>query len=640
MSLSTRLIAAVLCALPWPALADLAVQRAAFAEALPAAMRGDAATVARHRDALADYPLYPYVEYYLLGNSFDRAPPGAVREFVERWPDLPLNARLQYDWLVSLARRGRWEQYLQEWDGHSPHTVLRCYWVTAHIRTGAADAPRVRDEAVSLWLVGRSQPDACDPVFAWMERAGHLTPALVQQRMELALAENQYTRAAWLARRLDDADRDFVQRWQAMQRSPARALAAGASASDTARERRLLLAGLERLARIDPALARRHLEALRQHHRFDAGDPERVLRIASLISAQRHEPQAVAWLAALDDGDFMVDEWRVRAALRHGQWEAVRSAIDRLPESVRGDDGWRYWYARALEHAGDEYTARAQLESLADGHGYHAWLAADRLGEPYRIRSETDADNEGVRAVLEARPAIQRARELLAIGMLREARAEWAGAIAGLDDDELVQAALLADRWQWHAQAIATLGRAGRLTDLVLRYPLLYEREIGTHARDQGIDPALVYSLVRSESLFVPDARSGVGALGLMQLMPGTGREVARRLGVRAPDNAALLDPDLNLRLGTGYLGQVLQRFDRNEVLATAAYNAGPRRVHHWLPRDGSIPADVWVETIPFQETRQYVRRVMGGAAIFDWRLGHEVRPLSTRMQDVQAVAD
>lgn len=622
---------------PMPATAaDLGAQRAVFPEALRAAKRGDAELVDRHRETLADYPLYPYLDYYLLGNSFDRAAPDAVAGFIERWPDLPVNARLQHDWLHALARRQRWELFVQEWNG-SRDTTLRCHWVNARVRTGGTDAPEVLDQAVSLWLTGQSQPDACDSVFTWLADAGHLTDELVRRRMQLALDARQFTRAAWLARRLDDADRDFVTRWRAMQQNPARALAARNPPADSARERRLVLAGLDRLTRLDPARGRAELERLSAHYAFGEEDRAALLRTGAILAAQRHMPVASEWLADIAGADAIADEWRVRAALRDTDWDEVTRALKALPATAQGQPVWQYWRARADEAAGREEDAREGYEQLAIDTGYHSWLAADRLGQPYRIESEEPVADEAVIEGLAARPAFRRALEFLALGMQPEARAEWAVAIAPLSNDELVQAALLAERWHWPAQAIATVNRAGRFAHIDMRYPVLYSQQIIPRAAERDLDPALVYSLMRSESLFVPDARSGAGALGLMQLMPGTGREVARRIGMRFSGNSALFDPDTNIRLGSAYLGTVLDRFDRHEVLATAAYNAGPARVQRWLPRDEALPADVWVETIPFNETRAYVRQVIAGTAIFDWRLGQEVRPLSSRMHDIPA---
>jgi len=617
---------------------DLGAQRTAFPDALRAAKRGDAAGVERHRNLLADYPLLPYLDYYLLGNRLERAEVEEVRAFLANHPGLAVNARLQRDWLLALARRNRWQTFLEQW-APTGDTTLRCHWVNAHIRTGQAEDDAVVAVATELWLVGRSQPDACDPVFAWMERESHLTDGLVQQRMELALEARQFGRAVWLARRLDESDRDFVQRWQAMQTDPLRALSATRLPPDTERERRLVTAGLERLARTNPNQARERLERISLHYQLEASQRTLVLRTAAVIAAQRHQPEAGEWLAEVPGTDPVVEEWRVRAALRAGDWSTTRTVIEGMPAPQAAQSGWRYWLARADAAEGKEQHARQQFEELARETGYHAWLAADRVGETYNLRSTPLEANEALLEELSSRPAFKRAREFLALGMQPEARAEWNGAIASLDEPRLLQAALLAERWQWHAQAIATVNRSGRFDHLEARFPVLFSQQVLPHATAQGLDPALVYSLIRSESLFVPDARSVAGALGLMQLMPGTGRDVARSLGMGPPNNTALLDPETNIRLGSAYLSTVMARFNQQEVLATAAYNAGPARVQRWLPTEGSLPADIWVETIPFNETRNYVRQVMGGTAVFDWRLGREPRSLTERMQDIK-VAD
>ncbi len=618
--------------------ADLGAQRIAFPDALRAAKRGDTSGVERHRELLADYPLLPYLDYYLLGNRLELAEADDVSAFLANNVGLPVNARLQRDWLMALARRGRWQMFLDEWAPTSD-TTLRCHWVNAHIRTDQAEEDEVIAAATELWLVGRSQPDACDPVFAWMERASHLTEGLIQQRMELALEARQFSRAVWLARRLDEADRDFVQRWQAMQSNPMRALSATRLPPDTERERRLITAGLERLARSNPAQARDRLERIGTHYQLDDGQRTQILRTAAMIAAQRHQPEAGEWLAEVPGTDPTVVEWRVRAALRAGDWSTTRTVIQDMPAPQAAQSGWRYWLARADAAEGKEEAARVQFDQLATERGYHGWLAADRVGKPYNLSSTALEADEAVLEELSSRPAFQRAREFLALGMQPEARAEWSSAIATLNEVYLLQAALLAERWQWHAQAIATVNRSGRFDHLEARFPVLFSQQVLPHATAQGLDPALVYSLIRSESLFVPDARSVAGALGLMQLMPGTGRDVARSLGMRAPNTTALMDPETNIRLGSAYLSTVMARFGQQEVLATAAYNAGPARVQRWLPTEGSLPADIWVETIPFNETRNYVRQVMGGTAVFDWRLGREARSLTERMQDIK-VAD
>jgi soluble lytic murein transglycosylase len=588
---------------------------------------------------LQSYPLYPYLDYYLLGNNFHRTNPGAVAEFVAQWPGLPVNARLRSDWLRALARQRRWDLYLAEWSD-TPDTTLQCHWVTANINTGKGDDAAVVSMAESLWLSGRSQPDACDTVFAWLEDSGRLTPGLVQDRILLALEARQFGLAGWLARRLDASDRDFVARWQAMQRSPARELVAQSLRADSARERQLVLAGLDRLVRLDPEHGRAALARLQSRFEFNESDRVALLRTAAVRAAQRHEPQAGEWLAEIAGSDAVADEWRVRAALRSQDWPTALVALDALPQPLQEQSTWQYWRARVESETGNDDAARVRFERLAMDTGYHAWLAADRINRAYNIGNAAVTADEAVIESLAAMPGVQRAREFLALGMPAEARAEWQSATTGLDDDHLVQAAVLAQRWNWHTQAIATVNRARRFEHLDLRYPVIYAQQILPAATERNLDPALVYSLVRSESMFAADARSGAGALGLMQLLPGTGREVARRFGIRLTNSSGLYDPDTNIRLGSAYLGTVLDRFNRHEVLATAAYNAGPSRVSRWLPRDSALPADIWVETIPYDETRTYVHRVMGGTAIFDWRMGREVRQMSARMIDIPATAE
>lgn len=633
----TRICIALLaCWLPAAAIADLAAQRAAFDRALYAAKRGNTVAVERYRTQLDDYPLTPYLDYYLLGNSFSRSGNDDIERFIANAPGLPVNARLRRDWLAHLAGKGRWGEFLDAWQPQD-ETFLRCHWVNAHLRTDRAGEAGVAAQAVELWLAGRSQPDACDPVFAWLDDSGRMTPALVHARMQLALQAGQYSLAGWLAQRLDPADRDYVDRWRRMQYAPARELAAAGARADTERERRLLVAGMERLARQQPAQARAYWNWLDERFAFTAQDRHSVLRLAALIAAQRHEQDALAWLAELEGVETTVDEWRVRSAIRDSNWQAALDALDALPEATMASDGWLYWRARSLEQLGEDRRAAILYDRIAGHNGYHAWLAADRLGREYDPGHSLTVADESLLARLAAMPGIIRAREFLALGMIPHARSEWNAAISELENRELVQAALLAHRWQWHSQAIATLGRAREFSDLEIRYPLVFDQQILPAARLHDLDPALVYSLVRSESGFAPDARSVAGALGLMQLMPGTGRDVARMLGMRPPNRRALLDPDTNVRLGSAYLNTVLNRFGNHEILATAAYNAGPHRVQRWIPDRDGMQADVWIETIPYNETRNYVQRVMGGTVVFDWRMGQPARRLSTRMRDIPA---
>jgi soluble lytic murein transglycosylase len=234
-------------------------------------------------------------------------------------------------------------------------------------------------------------------------------------------------------------------------------------------------------------------------------------------------------------------------------------------------------------------------------------------------------------------PELVRARELFLVGQEGRGRSEWDAATSTLTSEEQAQAALLADSWGWHSRAIATVASAGHFDDLRVRYPLPWQDDFGRSAQTAGIPDSLAYGIARSESLFMRDIRSSAGAIGIMQLMPDTGRSTAQELSLPWSGRITLTDSSVNIRLGTWYLGKMLNRFDRNPVLATAAYNAGPRRVADWLPRSGTLDARIWIENIPFNETRGYVRRVLADDVIFNWRLTGKSRRLSDVLPDINA---
>ena len=240
-------------------------------------------------------------------------------------------------------------------------------------------------------------------------------------------------------------------------------------------------------------------------------------------------------------------------------------------------------------------------------------------------------------ATVTSKPSIVRARELFLVGLDGRGRSAWDAAVRELSEDEKRQAAILADRWGWHSRAISVASGLGEYDDLAIRYPLPWQEQFESFSNDARIDPTWAYGVARSESLFMRDVRSSAGAIGLMQLMPGTGRLVAKKIRLPYSGLATLTDPASNIRLGTSYLGQMAERFDDNPVLATAAYNAGPRRDDQWLPDQGSEDARAWIENIPFNETRNYVKRVLAAQTIFQWRMTGRATRLSDRLPAVRS---
>ena len=310
--------------------------------------------------------------------------------------------------------------------------------------------------------------------------------------------------------------------------------------------------------------------------------------------------------------------------------------IATMTAEERGSEQWRYWRAVALARNGNDDAARLVLKPLAAERSYYGFLAADELGIDYAFADDRLRADDAVIETLAQRPDLIRARELFLVGLDSRGRSEWDAVMAGLSDEQKTQAAVLAHRWGWHSRAIATAAAVGHYDDLALRYPLPFRQSFERGASSASIPTTWALGIARSESLFMRDVRSCAGAIGLMQLMPATGRQVAREIKLAYSGLDTLTDPDHNIRLGTSYLGSMAARYDGNHVLATAAYNAGPHRVDRWLPQSAVVDARVWIENIPFNETRKYVRRVMAAETIFHWRMTGEMRRMSDRLPQVQ----
>ncbi|HET6655354.1 MAG TPA: transglycosylase SLT domain-containing protein [Gammaproteobacteria bacterium] len=628
--------------------ADLAGQRAAFKKAYAAIEAGELSTAADQLDALADYPLYPYLRYAILDHAldegFDATPPQAVADFLAEYPDLPIDAALRYRWLRALAQNHDWVAFLTYYDGDNA-AALVCASVSAGLLDPNADQTAARrDELVahakSLWLSAHDQPRECNPAFAWLTAQGLLPEDLIRARFEKALDAHHFNLASYLADKLSPADQQRVARWQAMAADPASALAAP-PAADTPETRARLVYGLGRLARDNAAEAKLRWQALAGQYRFNARDRATVARDVALWEARQHLPDAYRDLAALPASGYgLVKQWRIRTALWRGWWHTALKDIYNLPSAYRHSDQWQYWRARALAETHHEDEATAIYRRLARGDGYYSFLAADRIGASYAFSPRPSEPNAARMQALAKGPQLIRAHELFAVGMLNFADAEWNAATGDMPVNDRCQAGLLAASWQWHAAAIRTLARGGCWDDLKLRYPTAYEDAVETRAAKLGLDPAWVYGLMRSESLFAANAVSYAGALGLMQLMPATGRMMANRLGITLDGDRMLLDPVLNIKLGSAYLDHVGGQFGGNACLATAAYNAGPGNVNDWLPVARPIEADVWVEAIPFGQTRNYVRRVMAHTVVFDWRLGGSITSITDRMGMIQPLAN
>lgn len=618
----------------------LEAQRASFKMFYEQAKAGELDSAAVRRAGLADYPLYPYLEGAQLSYQLRQSEPAEMRArvsaFLSQYPDTAITRQLRVLWLNRLAEAERWDSYLTYYDDELKSVNLRCHQVNARIQTqrlaGAAA------DAAKLWLVGKSQPKACDPVFEWMEEQGQLDQALIWRRLKLAMENGQAGLARYLSRQLLGLEQAKAKRWLALYKDPRAQIRELLKRKAPLVEGYMLRDGLKRLAFRDIELAGEALPKLAELYEMPAEDRYAVARHIALIYAQRQQRQALPWFRALEEIrlDERVHAWRVRAAVRQGNWQQARDWIYAMPEAQAQEDAWRYWLGRSQQALGLQDVARQVYAELAKERSYYGFLAADRLQQPYQLNPRRVEPEAKARQRLLALPGLLRARELFYLGLPVEAEREWTPMLEPLDKDQLRQAALLVHEWGWHSRAIVTLAKSDYWDDLYIRYPLPYRDEVQKRARQYGMAPSWIYGIIRTESLFMAEVVSSAGARGLMQLMPATGRQTARKAGRRLSGSAALSDPELNIHLGSAYLAEMMQRFGGQQVMAAAAYNAGPGRVREWQP-PVHIPADVWVENIVFDETRGYVQRALFHSTLFQWRLGEKITPLSRRMPPVLA---
>lgn len=580
----------------------------------------------------SDHVLAPYIEFWRLMLS-SRGNDAEIADFLARYPDTRMAETVRADWLRTLGTRADWSRYLAEYARlEKPDTALQCYAYRAEWMQGNRTHAR---EAVSLWFTGRDMPAACTPLFAQLIEAGFINEEDVWRRMRLAFEAGNPGVARVVSNALPEAQRPAAPLYDRATRAPARLLAEGLDAGRRG-DRELALYAIDQLARSDSVAASNALAGWTA--RLTPAERQSAWARLATWAARRHEPAALAWFAqagrlAVNDAQR---EWWVRAALRAGDWPAALQVIDSMSDDARAQAAWRYWRARALLAVGQRATATPLLLTLSREPHYYGQLAQEELGPVMGAPTVNIKPGGDEQAAVARMPGIVRALALFDLGLRSEATQEWVWTTRNLSDTQLLAAADLARRAEWYDRAINTAERTRDLHDFELRFLAPYRELAHEAARDNDIDEAWVFGLMRQESRFVNVARSSVGAAGLMQIMPATARWIARRLGIERFKSADIQDPATNIRFGAYYLKHVQTTLDGSPVLATAAYNAGPARAQRW--RDTRpMEAAVYIESIPFAETRDYVKKVMSNAMYYAARFGQPSVLLKDRLGVVPA---
>nr|MBO2509988.1 lytic murein transglycosylase [Gammaproteobacteria bacterium] len=601
--------------------ASLAQQRLYYTEAKRALAKGDAGPYRRYAAALADYPLEPHLAYDELTARLKTASNAEIEKFLTEHGDLPQINWMKLRWLRWLAERGDWKTFLDYYDPQMNFTELDCLYGQYQLSHGLIEEGNATAE--KLWLVGKSQPEACDTLFRMWSSHGLLTEEKRWQRAKLAAEARNYGLASYLAKGL--ATRavegqllvEVAQKPQLLSQTARFAPATQAMAD-------VVGLGLRRLARQDPEKALGLLDLYSKRMPFSAEEKVAIAREIGLTLARRFDARALPVMAEYDPElrDNTVSEWRMRLLLRLGRWNDAYQLSRQLPAELADTSRWRYWQARSLQLAQPNSREPIALyQPVARERDFYGFMAADQIKTPYRLNHKPLALDPKVVQRVRSTAGIRRALEFYARGEIVDARREWYHVSRLFDREELVAQARLAYEMDWYFPAIRSISQAQYWDDLEVRFPMAYQSILQREARNRGLHSSWVFAITRQESAFMADARSGAGALGLMQLMPATAKETARRFSIPLSSPQQVLAPEKNIQLGAAYLSQVHGQFNGNRILASAAYNAGPGRVRQWLRGASHLSYDVWVESIPFDETRQYVQNVLTYAVIYGQKL-------------------
>jgi len=574
------------------------------------------------REELTNYPLYPYLEYEYLRKHLSKSNTTQIHQFLNTWSTTPLASTLKHQWLRRLAKSGQWQHYLDNYDAQVKSTELRCYAQWAQHKTGHTES--ALNNVTELWLVGRSQPDACNPIFELWIKSGRLTDVMAWKRFELAMSAGNPTLARYLIRFMSAKHQKLANLSREIYLHPHRLKTLSRFEPFNNDHRNIILQGFKRLARKDSLQAYQLWPEYQKSQDFHSQQISLINHQIMLWLA--HQDNSLTYQEALQrfatQADDDIVEAGVRLAIRQQDWPLVISLTLKLSEDKQNSTRSQYWLVRAqLEtDAISPQVRQESLRAMSQQRDYYSFMAADVLKQPYRMNSQRYSVDGNFLERFKQLPAIIRARELLHAKQLTAARREWYQATLAFDKEQHYTAALYAQQINWNSQAIRSTIAAKRWHDLELRFPLSFEETIEEASQQRQLNSNWLFAMARQESALSPEAVSHKGARGLIQIMPATARNVARKHKIAYHSHQQLFDPQKNAELASAYLSSLLEQFDGNHIYATAAYNAGPHRVEKWLKTTRHLPIDVWVESIPFHETRQYVKNVMAYSAIYAHR--------------------
>ena len=602
-------------------------QRSIYLDAKKHIRAGKVKSLDRIKRQLKGYPLLPYLEFDDLSRGLRNANKKQVSSFLTRHKDLAVANRLKSRWLYNQAKKKNWPVFLEFYDDTLANTELRCYYLRALIQTGKPKD--VWPHVPSLWIVGKSQPKSCDPLFSQWISGGHINNEHKWQRLKIALQKGNTRLASYVSKMLKGSYKKSANKLLRVHRNPALVKKKTLFNTKNARDSEILIHGIRRLARTAPTEAARMLSRYTKSFKFMPDELTEAQKSIGFRILSHPSKKGLDWISKqlVKGVNQDVAVYAARISLLYNNWKILLKAIDFMPETLQQKERWQYWHAKAslaLNPKLDEMWKHDAFGTLAVKRDFYGFLSARLLGQSFDFNDKTLTFGSDALSKVENTKGIIAALELYAADEPLNALREWHHALSQLPDTHMVVAAHIAEQWGWSNLAIQSTIKARAWDELKLRFPVSYVEYMKYGAKRGGIDLSWMYAIARQESAMNPSARSHAGAKGLMQLMPATAKATIQRNRLQIK-NLDLLQEKQNSLVGGTHLGELIRYYDGNRALATAAYNAGKSRANSWLKRiDRTMPLDAWVETIPFKETRNYVQNVFMFASIYQYRLEQE----------------
>ncbi|BCN93575.1 lytic transglycosylase [Thiomicrorhabdus immobilis] len=591
-------------------------QQKDFLLAYDAIKRNDRTAIASYKKKLKDYPLAIYITYHDYRIHLSSTPRKQINQFIKQNKNHYLADKLYTKLLVQLASEKKWTTFLNNYKPQKSQN-LQCYHIQA--LANRKQTTRAVTLAKPIWQNSTELSSACQPLDKLLRDQKKLTGTMIWERIELAMNKRKTKLAKKLSHDLSNKDKEMFNYWLKVYKNPlliAKPLPKSISPSI---KKKIFTQGIRFLASRDPELADTSLNKFYKDYGLNKDQYAILKRKVALRSAYKYAPQAADLLNEVNGSTAKSEDtlrWQAQIALKQSNWASLLETIDLMPAETQQDKQWLYWKARALEAAKQQKEANDLYQKLAKQRNYYAFLAADRLKQPYQF-NPNPVQKRDTAYLVKKYPELQRIQELMAIDWPLSAKREWYQLLNRVNQDELQAIAVLANQWEQYSQSIRSLAKAKKWHDLGLRFPTPHKEPVMQNADKNKIDPAWIYGIMRRESAFSEDVKSSVGAVGLMQLMPKTAKYIGKKIGVKKVSYTDLTKAENNIELGSAYLSYLHDKYDGNKVLATASYNAGPNRVDTWIPKNGTLAADQWIDSIPFTETRDYVKAVLEYTTIF-----------------------